>query len=223
MKEAMYYKKLGENLVKCELCPHSCVIKNGNRGICKVRENRKGVLYSLVYGKLCSANSEHIEKKPLYHFLPGTYAYSIATSGCNLSCKQCQNWEISQAKPENVPSLSFKPEDIVKNAIQGRCKSIAYTFTEPTVFYEIMLETAKLARKEKIKNVSVTNGFINPEPLKELCRYIDAANIDLKSIENEFYEIVCSGRLEPVLEAIKIMKKENVWIELTNLLITGMN
>lgn len=223
MKEAMYYKKLGENLVKCELCPHKCIIKDGNRGICKVRENRKGVLYSLVYGKLCSASAEPIEKKPLYHFLPDSLAYSIATPGCNLSCKHCQNWQISQAKPEDIRSLSFKPEEVIKNAIESKCKSIAYTFTEPTIALEYMLDIAKLAKKARIKNTTVTNGFINPEPLNELCKWIDASNIDLKSIDDEFYRRVCKARLEPVLEAIKIMHKKKVWIEITNLIIPGLN
>jgi len=223
MKEAIYYKKLGNNLVQCELCPHKCIIRNGDRGICKVRENRKGVLYSLVYGKLCSASAEHIEKKPLYHFLPGSKALSIATAGCNLSCKHCQNWEISQAKPEDITSLSFTPKDVIKNAIENNCKSIAYTFTEPSIWPEFLLDIAKLARKAKIKNTTVTNGFINPEPLNELCKWIEGSNIDLKSIDESFYERICGARLSPVLESIKIMQEKGVWIELTNLLIPGLN
>lgn len=143
----------------------------------------------------------------MYHFLPGSKAYSIATVGCNLSCGHCQNFEISQAKPEGVSSLNFNPQDVVKNAIKSKCKSIAYTFTEPTIFYEYMLDIAKLARKSKIKNVIVSNGFINPEPLRKLCRYIDAANIDLKSIEDNFYRKICSGRVVPVLKTLKILKK----------------
>ncbi len=223
MKEALFYKKLENNLVQCELCPHKCVIKDGNRGICRVRKNRKGVLYSLVYGRLCSTSAEPIEKKPLYHFLPGSLAYSIATVGCNLKCKHCQNYEISQAKPEDVPTLSFNPKDIVKNAIKGGCKSIAYTFTEPTVFYEVALEISKLAKKNNIKNIIVSNGFINPIPLKELCKHIDAANIDLKSINDKFYKDICEARVEPILEALKILKKEGVWLEITNLLIPTLN
>jgi len=223
MKEAMYYKKLGGNLVQCELCPHKCIIKNGTRGICRVRENRKGVLYSLVYGKLCSASAEHIEKKPLYHFLPGSLAYSIAVPGCNLACKHCQNWEISQAKPEDVRSLSFTPKEIIKNAIDSKCKSIAYTFTEPSIWPEFLLDICKLAKKARIKNTTVTNGFINPEPLNELCKCLDGSNIDLKSINDEFYQQVCGARLEPVLKAIKIMHEKGVWVELTNLLIPGLN
>jgi len=219
----MYYKKLGSNLVQCELCPHRCIIKDENRGICRVRENRKGILYSLVYGKLCSASAEPIEKKPFYHFLPGSVAYSISVPGCNLACKHCQNYEISQAKPEDVPSLSFSPKDIVKNAIKSKCKSIAYTFTEPSIWPEFLLDICKLAKKARIKNTTVTNGFINPLPLQELCKYLDASNIDLKSINDEFYRRVCKARLEPVLEAIKIMHKKGVWIELTNLIIPGLN
>ncbi len=198
MKEAMYYKKLRNKNVQCILCPHFCTLKPGERGKCKVRENRKGVLYSLFYGKICSASVDPIEKKPLYHFLPGTYAYSIATPGCNLSCKNCQNWEISQAKPEDIPSLSFKPEDIVKKVIKRNCKSIAYTFSEPNILIEYILDIAKIAKKQGIKNTTVTNGFINPLPLKKLCKFLDGSNIDLKSINNDFYEKICGGRLQPV-------------------------
>ena len=223
MKEAMYYKKLRGSLVQCELCPHKCVIKDGNRGICRVRENREGVLYSLVYGKLCSASAEHIEKKPLYHFLPGSLAYSIATVGCNLKCKQCQNYQISQAKPEDIPSLNITPKDVVENAIKNNCRSIAYTFTEPTIFYEMMLDTVKIARRKGLRNVIVSNGFINPKPLEELCKYIDGANIDLKSINPSFYEKICGARLQPILKALKILQKNNVWIEITNLIIPTLN
>lgn len=223
MKEAMYYKKLGKSLVKCELCPHKCVIKEGGRGICRVRENRKGILYSLVYGRLCSASAESILKKPLYHFLPGTNAYSIATAGCNLRCKHCQNYEISQAMPEDIPNLNFTPKVVVENAIKSNCKSIAYTFTEPTIFYEMMLDIAKLAKKKGLKNVIVSNGFINPEPLKELCKYIDAANIDLKAFTEKFYKEICEARLQPILKAIEILHENKVWVELTNLIIPTLN
>ena len=223
MKEAMFYEKLKNKNVQCILCPHKCVIKDGSRGICKVRENKKGILYSLVYGKICSANPESILKKPFYHFLPGTYAYSIATAGCNLHCLHCQNWEISQAKPEDVANLDLSLKDIIESTINSDCKSIAYTFTEPTVFYEMMLDISKLAKKAKIKNTIVSNGFINPKPLIELCKYADGANIDLKSISPEHYKKICQARLEPVLEAIKIYHEKKVWLELTNLIIPTLN
>jgi len=223
LKEALYYKKLGEKNVQCQLCPHFCFLKEGETGRCHVRKNINGKLISLVYNKPCSLAIDPIEKKPLYHFLPGEKTLTLATAGCNLACKHCQNWEISQCSPEKVRSLNIKPEDIIREAKENKSKIISYSYTEPSIYYEYMLDIAKLAKKAKIKNVTVTNGFINPEPLNELCKYIDASNIDLKSIENEFYERVCGARLEPVLEAIKIMHKKGVWIELTNLIIPGLN
>jgi len=222
MKEALFWEKKGE-LVQCKLCPHFCLLKNNEIGKCKVRKNIDGKLISLVYAKPCSLAIDPIEKKPLYHFLPGEKALSIATPGCNLKCKQCQNWEISQAGPEQIKSLDLKPEEVIKEAKENRLKIISYTYTEPTIFYEYMLDICKLAKKAHIKNTTVTNGFINPEPLNELCKYISASNIDLKSINDEFYRQVCQGRLNPILEAIKIMHEKNIWIELTNLIIPGLN
>ncbi len=224
-KEALFWRILSEKekTVQCQLCPRFCVLKPGEIGNCHVRKNEKGKLISLVYAKPCSLALDPIEKKPLYHFLPGEQALSIATIGCNLHCKHCQNWEISQAKPQEFKSLEIKPEEIVKETKKKKAKIISYTYTEPTIFYEYMLDICKIAKKEKIKNTTVTNGFINPEPLKELCKYIDGSNIDLKSIDDEFYKRVCGGRVEPVLEAIKIMKEKGVWIEITNLLIPGLN
>jgi pyruvate formate lyase activating enzyme len=224
-KEAMFWKILSkeEKTLQCQLCPHFCVLKEGEIGKCHVRQNKKGKLYSLVYGRPCSLAIDPIEKKPLYHFLPGQQALSIATAGCNLSCGHCQNWEISQQGPDIVNSLSLKPLEVIKEAKRERAKIISYTYTEPTIFYEYMLDIAKLAKKQGIKNTTVTNGFINKEPLNKLCKYLDGSNIDLKSMEDEFYRQVCGGRLEPVLEAIKIMKEKGVWIELTNLIIPGLN
>lgn len=221
-KEALFWKAVG-NSVQCQLCPHFCVLENNEIGKCRARQNKDGKLISLVYGKLCSMAIDPIEKKPLYHFFPGEKTLSIATAGCNLSCKNCQNWQISQANVDEVSELILKPEDIIKEAIKRKIKIISYTYTEPTIFYEYMLDTAKLAGKHKIKNVIVSNGFINPLPLKELCKYIDAANIDLKSINNEFYERVCNARLEPVLKALEISKENNTWLEITNLIIPEFN
>jgi pyruvate formate lyase activating enzyme len=223
MKEALYYKALKNKIVQCFICPRKCIIKEGERGFCKSRENRNGKLYSLVYAIPCSVNVDPIEKKPLFHFLPGTTAYSVGTSGCNLRCKFCQNWQISQAMPEDVPFIDLKPEKVVEEAIANGCKSIAYTYTEPTIFYEYMLDTAKLAKKKGIKNVYVSNGFINEEPLKELCRYIDAANIDLKGFSDDFYRQITGAWLQPVLDTLKTLKKEGVWIEITNLIIPTLN
>jgi len=226
-KEAMFWKKLGESRnVQCQLCPRFCVLKPGEIGDCHVRKNENGKLISLVYAKPCSLALDPIEKKPLYHFLPGEKALSIATAGCNLHCKHCQNWEISQFGPDKVRSLRISPEEIIKKVKEERAKIISYTYTEPTIFYEYMLDIARLAKKvkrPKIRNTTVTNGFINPEPLKQLCEYLDGSNVDLKSLDDEFYRQVCDGRVEPVLEAIKIMKEKGVWIELTNLLIPGLN
>lgn len=220
MKEALYYK-VENNVVKCLLCPRGCTINKGRRGFCGVRENRDNKLYSLVYGKLCSKAIDPIEKKPLYHFIPGHGSYSIATVGCNLTCKHCQNWEISQTK--QIFGQDLTPEDVVNDAIAYGCKSIAYTYTEPTIFYEFMLDTAKIAKKHGIKNVIVSNGYINKEPLKKLCKYIDGANIDLKGFNENFYKEVCSAELKPVLSSLKTLKANGVWLEVTNLIIPTLN
>lgn len=223
IKEALYYKKLKGNVVQCQLCPRYCAIKENERGNCGVRENKKGRLYSLVYGRPCSANLDPIEKKPLYHFLPGEQAMSIATAGCNLHCKHCQNWTISQAMPEDVVALNMPPKLVVSETKKSGSRTISYTYTEPTVFYEYMIDTAKLAKKQGIKNTIVSNGFINPKPLEELCKYLDGANIDLKAISDNFYREVCSARLQPVLDALIMLHKKGVWLEITNLIIPTLN
>jgi pyruvate formate lyase activating enzyme len=223
MKEAMHWKALNGGKIKCGLCPRYCLIKEGCVGNCGVRKNIKGKLFSLVYGKVCSAGVDPIEKKPLFHFLPGSRSFSIATAGCNLHCLHCQNWGISQASPEDVPGEKMEPEEIVRGAVSKGCKSISYTYTEPTVFYEYVLDTAKIARKKGIRNVLVSNGYINPEPLKEICKYIDAANIDLKG-DDRFYEEVCGVKdRKPVLESLKILKKEGIHTEVTYLIIPTYN
>jgi pyruvate formate lyase activating enzyme len=222
MKEAMFYEKLDRMKVQCHLCPNNCIILHGQRGRCRVRENQAGKLYSLVYGMPCTAAVDPIEKKPLFHFLPGTRTYSIATPGCNLHCKFCQNWQISQRGPDEVPCFKMDPEEVVANALKNKCKSISYTYVEPAIFYEYVLDTAKLARKAGLKNIMVTNGYINQKPLKQLYKYIDAANVDLKGFTEEFYRDVCAGHLKPVLDAIKTMHKMGVWVELTTLIIPTM-
>lgn len=223
MKEAMFYESLDGAKVQCRLCPNNCVVLEGMRGKCGVRENRKGKLCTLVHGLPCTVGVDPIEKKPLFHFFPGTQTYSVATVGCNLKCKFCQNWQISQEKIENTRNFEMSPEQVVENAIVNDCKSISYTYVEPTIFYEFIIDTAKLAREKGLKNVVVTNGFINPEPLKELYKYIDAANIDLKAFSDGFYVKYCEAKLEPVLESIKNIHKMGVFIELTNLIIPGLN
>ncbi len=222
LKEAMYYVKLDNNNVQCVLCPRRCIIPEGKRGFCRVRENHNGKLYTLVYAKPVAVHIDPIEKKPLYHVYPGSRSFSIATAGCNLACKFCQNWQISQVSPEDIPVDTKTPEDIMKAAKANKCKTIAYTYTEPTIFYEYMLDIAKLAHKAGIKNVMHTAGFINEKPLREICKYIDAANVDLKG-PDEFYQQICLGRRDDVLRTLKILKEEGVWLEITYLVVPTLN
>ena len=218
MQEAKFYKKIDDKII-CELCPHNCAIREGKFGICKTRKNIEGKLYTLAYGNPCAVNIDPIEKKPLLHFLPGTTALSIATAGCVLSCKNCQNDTISQVSPEDIRSTKLSPKEIVQIAIEKNCKSIAYTYTDPIAFYEFTLDTAKIAKKNGIKNVFISSGFINEEPLIELAPYLDAANIDLKTFDDNIYKKLTSGRLKPVLNTLKILHKYNVWLEITNLIV----
>ncbi len=220
-KPALYAEKEKNNAVKCRLCPHNCLIQVNHYGICKVRQNINGDLFTTAYGNPCSVSIDPIEKKPLYHFLPGTEIFSLATAGCNFHCLNCQNYTISQFAPEDLRHYNIPPENIVEQAIHLHQKSIAFTYTEPTVFYEYMLDIAKLARKEGLKTVMVTNGFINPEPLNELCSYLDAANIDLKSMDDNIYRKLTGGKLQPVLDTILALNERNVWVEITHLLIPG--
>jgi len=223
VKEAMFYEKLAEDEIRCKLCPKECEIGDRERGWCGVRENRGGVYYTLVYGNPCAVRPDPIEKKPFFHFLPGTQTFSLATAGCNLNCKFCQNWEISQARPEETKNFRLPPADVVANAKESNCKSIAYTYSEPTVFYEYMLDTAKIGRKAGIRSVVVSAGYINPEPLKLLCENVDAIKIDLKSLRNKFYDDICSGELQPVLNALKIIKDAGVWYEIVYLIVPSLN
>jgi pyruvate formate lyase activating enzyme len=221
--EALFYSRLKNDLVQCHLCPKNCVIKPGEYGLCSARKNISGKLYSMVYSNLCSVAIDPIEKKPLYHFMPGEKVFSLGTTGCNLHCNFCQNWEISQTKPNETLKPSLTPQNLIQEVIRSKCKIIAYTYNEPTIFYEYMLESAKLAKQNNLKNVLVSNGFINEKPLKELLPYIDAANIDLKSFDNNFYKNVCSGQLKPVLDTLKSIKKAGVHLEITNLIIPNLN
>jgi len=211
------------NRVKCSLCPRECELKNGERGDCRSRLNIDGKLKSLVYGKPCAVHVDPIEKKPLYHYLPGTKSFSIATAGCNLHCMYCQNWEISQREPENTRNIDLLPEEVVRQAIDTDCKTIAYTYSEPVIFFEYAADTGRLAHKNGLLNVWVTAAYINPEPLKEAVNFVDAANIDLKGITDKFYKTICKGTLDPVLNAIKTMKERGVWVELTNLVVPTYN
>jgi len=225
MKEAMLYEKLEDSKVKCNLCNHRCSIAEGKRGICGVRENQKGTLYSLVYRRAIAAHIDPIEKKPFFNFLPGTMSYSIATQGCNFRCRFCQNWEISQSSKEGgkIKGEDIPPEKIVELAKSSGCESIAYTYTEPTVFFEYAYDTAKIASKEGLKNVFFTNGFMSEESLREIQPYLDAANVDLKGFTEEFYRDICGARLEPILNNLKLMKELGIWVEVTTLIIPTLN
>ncbi|MCK9255241.1 MAG: AmmeMemoRadiSam system radical SAM enzyme [Bacteroidales bacterium] len=217
--QAKYYEKLEDGRIHCTLCPHECKLSEGKIGRCKTRQNINGELISLSYGNLVAIHIDPIEKKPLYHFLPGSSSFSLGTAGCNMNCKNCQNSEISQNSPLQLEYIEATPEQIVASAKKNKCESIAYTYTEPTVFYEFVLETAKLAKENGIKNIIISNGFINPEPLKELIPYLDAANIDLKAFKDSIYRDITSASLEPILNNLKILLDSDVWLEITNLII----
>ena len=211
------------NLVECELCPRHCRLNEGQRGNCGVRVNVKGKLYSLVYGNPCAVHVDPIEKKPLFHVLPASAAFSIATAGCNLHCKYCQNWQISQVRPEKTYNYDLPPEAVVRNALEARCRSIAYTYSDPIIFYEYCLDTSRLAHQNGLLNLMITAGYIEKTPLLELCPHIDAANVDLKGITEDYYRDMSEASLQPVLDAIMIMKKNNVFVELTNLIVPTWN
>lgn len=239
--EARHYLKLGQN-VQCKLCPNDCLLRPEDRGRCRTRVNKDGTLYTLAYANPCAFHADPIEKKPLYHFLPGTRSLSIATPGCGFRCLNCQNWDLSQRKPEelkdprgeefvltpgrlreltadNVHRMSMFPKDVVALAKHFDSPSVAYTYSEPTTFYEYMLDTCKLARSEQVRNVWVTCGYINRKPLLELCQYLDAANVDLKSFSEKIYRKLNSGKLQPILDTLKTLKERGVWFEVTNLVV----
>jgi len=226
MKEALFYTRDKDNSVTCTLCPNLCRINSGNIGACGVRKNIDGILYSLNYGVLAAVNIDPIEKKPLFHFLPSSYAYSIAFRGCNFQCSFCQNWEISQVNEANgtdTKEPKVSPEYIVEDALNKGCKSIAYTYTEPTVYFEFAYSCAKLAKKKGLKNLFITNGYITKDALEYISPYLDSANVDLKFFNDGSYKKHCRGRLEPVLDTIALMRKLNIWIEVTTLIIPGLN
>lgn len=210
------------NTVKCLLCPHECLVREGETGSCRTRTNREGVLYSVAYGNPCSVAVDPVEKKPLYHFLPGTEILSLATAGCNLHCLNCQNWPISQVSPLSLQSYDMLPRQVAEMAVSCHVPSIAFTYTEPTVFYEYMFDSAVLAREKGLKTVAVSNGYINLEPLAALIPYLDAANIDLKCFDDKLYRRLTGGRLQPVLDSLLALLGAGVWIEITHLVIPGV-
>jgi pyruvate formate lyase activating enzyme len=209
--------------VRCSLCPHRCVLAEGERGLCRVRENRGGKLYTFVYGNPCALHIDPIEKKPFYHFLPGTLAFSLATAGCSLRCQYCQNHDISQHSPEELQNYDAPPEAVVGASLQQGAQSVAYTYSEPIVFYEYMLDTARLARRAGLRNAVISAGYVNPEPLRELCRTVDAIKIDLKGNNEDFYREVCGGTLEPVLTTIRTIHEMGVHLEIVNLVVPSLN
>ncbi|MBS2098058.1 AmmeMemoRadiSam system radical SAM enzyme [Carboxylicivirga linearis] len=220
MKEAEYYVSRNKE-VTCLLCPHACTLSNGQRGKCQVRRNVEGKLISESYGNVSALHVDPIEKKPLYHFHPGSKSFSISTNGCVLSCLNCQNWQISQRGIDIKPDEYLHPEGVVKMAVDTDCKSIAYTYTDPVVFYEYMIDMARVAQTHGLKNVLISSGYLNTKPLKELIPFIDAANIDLKCFDDQLYRKLNGATLKPVLQALKNLKQSNVWLEITNLIIPG--
>ncbi len=225
MREASLYRKIEEKKVLCLLCNHRCLIKDGEKGLCRVRENRSGVLFSLVYGKIIAGHVDPIEKKPLFHFLPGSLSYSIATVGCNFRCAFCQNAELSQMPVDagRIEGRDVSPADIVENALYSRASSISYTYTEPTIYFETALDTARIATQKGIKNVFVSNGYMTKACLQEIAPCLHGANVDLKAFSDRFYQDLCGAKLKPVLRTLETLKEMGVWLEVTTLLIPGLN
>jgi len=225
MKEALLYEKRAEKTVQCHLCNHECIIQNGRFGICLVRQNKDGILYTHVFDRIIAEHVDPIEKKPLFHFLPGSKSYSVATVGCNFKCRFCQNANIAQmpADQGQITGMHLTPEQVVQTAICNRCKSISFTYTEPTIYFEFALETAKKAHEQNIKTIFVSNGYMSKDAIKMISPFLDAANIDLKSFNDHFYKKYCGGRLQPVLENLVSLKENNVFVEITTLVVTGLN
>jgi len=217
-KEALFYEQTDAG-IRCLKCPNECVLGLNETGICRNRVNYGGKLYSIAYGDPCAVHIDPIEKKPLFHFLPSTKAFSIATAGCNLRCLNCQNFQISQVGPKDTDNYDLMPESVVEQCLKNRCESIAYTYSEPTTFYEYMLDTSIIAREKKIKNVLKSCGYVNEQPLRKLAKHLDAANIDLKSFEESIYRNLSQGHLAPILTTLKVLKDEGVWLEITNLVV----
>ncbi len=223
LREAMFWEVLPDKAVKCQLCAHNCKINDGKSGICLVRVNKGGKLFTMVYGLVSGGVVDPIEKKPLYHFYPGSGVYSFGSISCNFKCANCQNWHISQIMPQTGLVKEVAPEIAVGLAKQLNCKGIAWTYNEPAIWFEYNYNGSKFAKKLDLYTVYVTNGFINPEPLKMIAPYLDALNVDVKSFDDEFYRKICKGRLEPVLKTAKLAKKLKMHVEITNLVIPTLN
>ena len=221
--ESKYYKKLADKKVECTLCPQGCKVADRERGACGVRENRDGKYYTLVHSRACSAHIDPIEKKPFFHFMPGTQAFSIATPGCNMSCKFCQNWEISQFRPEQIDCHKLAPADVIAAGVSSRCPTVCFTYTEPVIFTEYLLDVARLKGSGNLKAVAVSNGFIQEEPLKEWVKHLDAIKVDLKAFTQKFYEDITGGKLKDVLDTLVRIKASGTWLEIVTLLIPTLN
>ncbi len=221
--EGFSYRRAADGTVTCGICPHRCHLRPGDRSVCRSKVNIGGKLYSLAYGNPCAVHLDPVEKKPLYHFLPGTGAFSIAAAGCNFRCLNCQNWEISQARPSDVEHVEMFPAQVVDAAARSRAVSIAYTYSEPVSFFEYMLETGRLAREAGLHNLWISNGYINRNPLKALCRFLDAANVNLKAFSDDVYRRLNGGRLKPVLNTFLTLRDQGVHFEMTNLVVPGYN
>jgi pyruvate formate lyase activating enzyme len=219
-KEGLYYSETPRG-IKCLICPNECTLKENELSTCHNRINIGNKLYTIAYGNPCAVNIDPVEKKPFYHFLPSSNAFSIATAGCNFACLNCQNWTISQVSPKETQNYDLMPARVVEECLKNQCESIAYTYSEPITFYEYTIDTAKIAREKGLRNILHSAGYINEEPLRNLCKYIDAANIDLKSFKESLYLKLSAGKLQPVLNTLKVLKEEGVWLEITNLLVPG--
>jgi len=221
-RTAEWYEQHDE-MVRCNLCPHACILGENDRGFCRTRVVKKKKLYTIAYGNPCAVHVDPVEKKPLYHFLPGSSILSVATAGCNLRCLNCQNWEISQSRPEDITHFDIEPSELTETVKKYNLPSIAYTYNEPLIFYEYVHDTASLAHEQHIKNVLVTAGYIEEKPLRKLCRVVDAANVDLKGFTDNFYKKVTGSRLEPILRGLKTMRQEGVWLEITRLVVPTLS
>jgi len=221
--EARFYEKLPDKMVRCKLCPRECVVAQGSRGYCRVRENRNGIYYTLVHSRIVSAHIDPIEKKPFFHFLPGHMAFSVATAGCNVNCKFCQNWEISQARPEDLPAQYLPPKELAALAGENRCPVVSFTYNEPTIFNEYVTDAAEAARDAGLKSVVVTNGFIQQAPMKRVCQRADAIKIDLKAFSADYYRNVVNGQLQPILDTLVTIRKQGRWLEIVYLTVPTLN
>jgi pyruvate formate lyase activating enzyme len=223
MKEALFYSKLKNKILRCDLCPNFCVLKEEEIGRCRIRQNKNGTLFALAYARAVSINIDPITKKPLYHFLKDSFTFSIGMPGCNLSCAGCQNWDLTQRDMINFNVEQILPSDLIKEALKSECPSVSYTYSEPFTSYEYVLECCKLAREKGLKNIFVTNGYVNKEPFEQISKYIDAMNIDLKTFNEITYKNYCGGKLKPILDTIKLAYKKGIHLEITTPIIPGLN